>query len=110
MIQVLCISRNTTQTSANSIDFKTVIYERKNIEHVNKFRYLDALLDRKLPFEENLDYIKSKFCTDLIIFKQVASTRMMSEKVRYRLFDASIRPHLQLILKSRYEIFQNTNR
>ena len=68
------------------------------IKHVNKFKYLGTILDAKLTFNAHIDYIKSKIRKNLNIFKRLASSRMLSDEVNYRLHNAYIRPHLQSLL------------
>ncbi|CAF3948685.1 unnamed protein product [Rotaria sp. Silwood1] len=69
-----------------------------NIEHVKKFKYLGTILDAKLSFTAHIDYIKTKIRTNMHIFKRLNSSRMMTEQVNYRLYNAFIRPYLQSIL------------
>ncbi|CAF4677541.1 unnamed protein product, partial [Rotaria sp. Silwood2] len=75
-----------------------IIYNGYNIEHVNKFKYLGTILNAKLSFTAHLDYIKTKIRTSMNIFKRLNSSRMMSEQVNYRLYNAFLRPYLQSIL------------
>jgi hypothetical protein len=75
-----------------------IVCEGYKIEHVKKFKYLGTILDAKLSFTAHIDYIKTKIRTNLNIFKRLASSRMMSEQVSYRLFNAFIRPYYQSIL------------
>jgi hypothetical protein len=65
---------------------------------VKQFKYLGTILDAKLSFSAHIDYIKSKIRTNMNVFKRLASSRMMSEKVNYCLYNAFIRPYLQSIL------------
>ena len=69
-----------------------------NIEHVDKFKYLGTIFDAKLTFNAHIDYIKTKIRKNINIFKRLASSRMLSEEVNYRLYNAYIRPHLQSLL------------
>ena len=68
------------------------------IDHVKSFKYLGTILDEKLSFNSHIDYIKSKIKSNLNIFKRLSSTRMTSEKLNYRLFNAYIRPYYQSLL------------
>ena len=68
------------------------------IEHLNQIKYLGTILDAKVSFTAHIEYIKSKIRTNLNVFKRLATSRMMSERVNYRLYNAFIRPHLQSIL------------
>ena len=77
---------------------KAIVCGGHTIEHVSKFKYLGTLLDAKLSFAAHIDYTRSKIRSNLSIFKRMVSNRMMSEEVRYRLFNAFIRPYLQSIL------------
>jgi hypothetical protein len=76
----------------------TVICEGHTIEHIKKVKYLGTILDAKLSFSAHIDYIKSKIRTNMNVFKRLVSSRMMSEEVNYRLYNAFIRPYLQSIL------------
>ena len=76
----------------------TIICDGKIIEHVKKFKYLGTYLDAKLSFTTHIDYIKGKIQKNLNAFKRLSSSRMMSEKVNYRLFNAFIRPYYQSLL------------
>ena len=75
-----------------------IICEGHKIEHVMKFKYLGTILDAKLSFTSHIDYIKTKIRTNLNIFKRLASCRMTSEQVNYRLYNAYIRPYFQSLL------------
>ena len=63
-----------------------------------KYKYLGTILDAKLSFTEQIDCIKTKVRINMNIYKRQASSRMMSEKVNYILYNAFIRPYLQSIL------------
>jgi hypothetical protein len=69
--------------------------EGYNIGHVNKFKYLGTILDAKLSFNAHIDYIKTKIRVNTNIFKRLTSSRMISEEINYRLYNAYIRPYLQ---------------
>ncbi|CAF2851717.1 unnamed protein product [Rotaria sp. Silwood2] len=75
-----------------------IICNGHNIEHVKKFKYLGTILDAKLSFTAHIDYIKTKIRTNMNVFKRLNSSRMMSEQVNYRLYNAFIRLYLQSIL------------
>ena len=75
-----------------------IICDGHNIEHVKKYKYLGTILDAKLSFTQHIDYIKTKIRTNMNIYKRLASSRMTSEKINYRLYNAFIRPYLQSIL------------
>ncbi|CAM4874329.1 unnamed protein product [Rotaria socialis] len=75
-----------------------IVCERPNIEHVKKFKYLGTILDAKLSFTEHIDYIEAKFRINMSIYKRLAPTRMMSEQINYKLYNAFTRPYLQSIL------------
>ncbi|CAF4105035.1 unnamed protein product, partial [Rotaria magnacalcarata] len=75
-----------------------IICEGHNIEHVKKFKYLGTILDAKLSFTEHIDYIQAKIRINMNIYKRLASTRMTSEQINYKLYNAFIRPYLQSIL------------
>jgi hypothetical protein len=81
--------------------------EGHNIEHVKKFKYLGTILDAKLSFTEHIDYIKTKIRINMNIFKRLASSRMLSDQVSYRLYNAFIRPYLQSLLNI-YPILSST--
>jgi hypothetical protein len=68
------------------------------IDYVKRFKYLGTILDEKLSFNSHIDYIKSKINSNLKIFKRLSSTRMTSEKINFRLFNAYIRPYYQSLL------------
>jgi len=68
------------------------------IEHVPKFKYLGVILDARLSFNSHLDYIKTKIHKNIVIFKRLANSRMLSKEISYRLFYAFIRPHYQSVL------------
>jgi hypothetical protein len=68
------------------------------IAHCDKIKYLGTILDCKLSFTSHISYINSKIRRNTAIFKQISSTRMLSEHVAYRLYNAYIRPHYQSIL------------
>lgn len=68
------------------------------IELVKRFKYLGTILDEKLSFNPHIDYIKSKINSNLNIYKRLSSTRMTSEKLNFRLFNAFIRPYYQSLL------------
>jgi hypothetical protein len=70
----------------------------QTIDHVKKFKYLGTYLDAKLSFTTHIDYIKGKIYKSLSAFKRLSSSRMLSEKVSYRLYHAFIRPHYQSLL------------
>ena len=59
---------------------------------------MGTILDAKLSFTAHIDYIKTKIRTNTNIFKRLASSRMTSEEVNYRLYNAFIRPYLQSLL------------
>ncbi|CAF4808590.1 unnamed protein product, partial [Rotaria magnacalcarata] len=75
-----------------------IICEGHNIEHIKKFKYLGTILDAKLSFTEHIDYIQAKIRINMNIYKRLASTRMTSEQINYKLYNAFIRPYLQSIL------------
>jgi hypothetical protein len=68
------------------------------IEYVKRFKYLGTILDEKLSFNSHIDYIKLKINVNLNIFKRLSSTRMTSEHINYRLFNAYLRPYYQSLL------------
>ena len=68
------------------------------VNHVSHFKYLGTILDAKLSFTPHMNYVRAKIKTSLNIFKRLAASRMLSETVRYRLFNAYIRPHFQTLL------------
>jgi hypothetical protein len=68
------------------------------IAHTSKAKYLGTILDCKLSFSLHLDYVETKIRKNLAIFKRLASSRMLSEEVAYRLYNAYIRPHYQSLL------------
>jgi len=65
------------------------------------------MLDAKLSFTEHIDYIKTKIRINMNIFKRLASSRMLSDQVSYRLYNAFIRPYLQSLLNI-YPILSST--
>jgi hypothetical protein len=65
-----------------------IVCEGHNIEHVKKFKYLGTILDAKLSFTQHIDFINSKIRTNMNIFKRLASSRMISEEINYRLYNA----------------------
>ena len=75
-----------------------IICDGHKIELVKKFKYLGTILDAKLSFTSHIDYIKAKIRINLNIFKRLASSRMTSEQVNYRLYKAYIRSYYQSIL------------
>ena len=75
-----------------------ITVDGRRIDHVKRFKYLGTILDAKLSFIPHINQVRTKIKTNLNIFKRIASTRMMSESVRYRLFNAYIRPHFQSLL------------
>lgn len=75
-----------------------VNYEGYKIVQVKKFKYLGTILDAKLSFTPHIDYIEAKIRTNLNIFRRLASSRMTSEQVNYRLYNAYIRPYYQSLL------------
>lgn len=78
--------------------FPIIECEGRNIDHASKFKYLGTILDAKLSFTAHIDYMKTKIRTNTNIFKRLASSRMASEEVNYRLHNAYIRPYLQSLL------------
>jgi hypothetical protein len=76
----------------------TIVCDGKTIEHVKKFKYLGTTLDAKLSFTSHIDHIKEKIQKNLNAFKRLSSSRMLSEQVSYRLFNAFIRPYYQSLL------------
>jgi hypothetical protein len=77
------------------------------IEQTTKIKYLGTTLDSRLSFSSHIDNIKSKIYKNLIIFKRLARSRMLSQEISYRLYHAYIRPHLQSIL-SIYPVLSRT--
>jgi hypothetical protein len=73
---------------------------------MEKFKYLGTILDAKLSFTAHIDYINTKIRTNMNIFKRLASHRMMSEHVNYRLYNAFIRPYFQSPLNI-YSLFSH---
>jgi hypothetical protein len=73
-------------------------HDGHHIERVRKFKYLGMFLDAKLSLTTHIDYIKNKIRTNLNIFKRLVASRMMSEQVSYKLFNAYIRPYYQTLL------------
>ena len=70
----------------------------RNIDHVRTFKYLGTILDAKLSFIPHITHVREKIKTNLNIFKRLPASRMMSEAVRYRLFNAYIHPYCQSLL------------
>ena len=68
------------------------------ISYCDKIKYLGTLLDNKLSFSSHLKYIESKIRKNVTIFRYLNSSRMISEPVAYRLYNAFIRPHYQSLL------------
>ena len=60
-----------------------------------------------IPFTAHIDYVKAKIRANTNIFKRLASSRMMSDQVWYRLYNAFISPYLQSILNI-YPILADT--
>ena len=81
--------------------------ENNIIEQVSKIKYLGVILDAKLSFNHHLDYIKSKINKNIVVFKRLSSSRMLSQEVAYRLFYAYIRPYYQSVLNI-YPILSRT--
>lgn len=70
----------------------------QSIFHCEKTKYLGTLIDNKLSFSSHLKLIESKIRKNSSIFKCLTSSRMLSEAVAYRLFNAYIRPYYQSLL------------
>jgi ribosomal protein L13 len=68
------------------------------ITHCNEIKYLGTWLDSKLSFSSHIKFIESKIRKNINIFKHLNSTRMLSEAVAFRLFNAFVRPHYQSLL------------
>ncbi|CAF1308615.1 unnamed protein product [Adineta steineri] len=68
----------------------TIKCKGHKIEHLNQIKYLGTILDAKLSFTVHLDYIKSKIRLNTNVFKRLATSRMMSERVNYCLYNAFI--------------------
>jgi hypothetical protein len=75
-----------------------IAVDGRNIDHVRTFKYLGTILDAKLSFIPHIKHVRAKIKTNLNVFKRLAASRMMSEAVRYRLFNAYIRPYYQSLL------------
>jgi hypothetical protein len=76
----------------------TIECDGHTIEHTKKFKYLGTILDAKLSFTAHIDHVKAKIRTNMSVFKRLSSSRMISEAVSYRLFNAYIRPYYQSLL------------
>ncbi|CAF1674458.1 unnamed protein product [Rotaria magnacalcarata] len=72
-----------------------IICNGYTIEHLKNVKYLGTHLDAKLSFTTHINYIKDKIRKNVNVFKRLTSSRMTSEKVNYRLFNAYIRPYYQ---------------
>lgn len=68
------------------------------VYHCDQIKYLGTILDSKLPFTSHLKHIDSKVRKNCTIFKHLTSSRMLSEAVAYKLYNAYIRPYYQSIL------------
>ena len=80
------------------LESRKITVEGHRIDHVKRFKYLGTLLDANLSFGPQINQVRTKIKTKLNIFKPIGATKMMSESVRYRLFNAYIRPHFQSLL------------
>ena len=68
------------------------------INQVTQFKYLGVVLDSRLSFDKHISLVKGKINKNLSIFKRLAKTRMLSEDIAYRLYNAFIRSHFQSLL------------
>jgi len=81
--------------------------ENNIIEHVPKFKYLGVILDARLSFNFHLDYIKTKIQKNIVVFRRLSNSRMLSKEISYRLYYAYIRPYYQSVLNL-YPILSRT--
>lgn len=84
-----------------------IFCENNIIEQVSKIKYLGVILDARLSFNYHLDYIKSKINKNIVVFKRLSCSRMLSQEVAYRLYYAYIRPYYQSVLNI-YPILSST--
>ena len=76
----------------------SITYNACDILHTTKIKYLGIILDACLFFSQHIDYIKRKIRTNTNIFRRLACQRMTSEAVNLKLYNAYIRPYLQILL------------
>ncbi|CAF3791116.1 unnamed protein product, partial [Adineta steineri] len=86
----------------------TVYCQNNLIEQVAKFKYLGVILDARLSFNYHLDYIKSKINKNIVVFKRLSGSRMLSPATSLRLYHAYIRPYYQSILNI-FPVLSRTN-
>lgn len=65
--------------------------EGDTIEIVEEFRYLGAIIDKKLSFESHFDFVKKKIRKKLSVFRRLRS--ILPKKEKLRIFNAILRPH-----------------
>ena len=75
-----------------------VSIDGRSIARVSNFKYLGTILDAKMSFSPHISYIQSKLKINLNVFKRLAASRMLSEAIRFRLYNAFIRPHYLSLL------------
>jgi hypothetical protein len=68
------------------------------ISHSRNIKYLGTILDCKLSFTSHISHIQSKIRKNASIFKYLSASRVLSDAVAYKLYNAYIRPYYQSLL------------
>jgi len=84
----LCLRKQSRRVD-NASEYKPVVIKEKTVEQVSNFKYLDTIIDEKLNFKSNVEYIHKKAQQRLGLLRKLRSFNI-SQQTKTMLYPSMI--------------------